>query len=143
MTALVGLRGYFWVRDGETWKAVLLGLGVAAGLALAGWAWWRINLALSVGRHQDPLLIKEKVTRLAYDAQVEFTAVLSEHGDERRAKEMLRNAALAYQGYDSPAGASFREGKVRPVVPATEPFPPARGMWQSRPAHLHRQAVSA
>ena len=132
VTALVGLRGYFWIRDGETWKAVLLGLGVAAGLALAGWAWWRIKKFLSGDRHQDPLLIKEKVTRLAYDAQVEVTAVLSEHGDERRAREMLRNAALAYQGYDNPAGASFKAGKVRPVIPEMEPFPPARGMWQSR-----------
>ena len=132
VTALVGLRGYFWIRDGETWKAVLLGLGVAAGLALAGWAWWRIRMALSGGRFQDPLLMKEKVTRLAYDAQVEVIAVLSEHGDERRAREMLRHAALAYQGYDNPAGASFRAGKVRPVLPETEPFPPARGMWQSR-----------
>ena len=131
-TALVGLRGYFWVRDGETWKAVLLGLGVAAGLTLAGWAWWRIKKFLSGDRHHDPLLIKEKVTRLAYDAQVEVTAVLSEHGGERRAREMLRNAALAYQGYDNPAGASFKAGKVRPVIPETEPFPPARGLWQCR-----------
>ena len=69
---------------------------------------------------------------MAYDAQVEVIAVLSEHGDERRAREMLRNAALAYQGYDNPAGASFKAGKVRPVIPETEPFPPARGMWQSR-----------
>ena len=36
VTALVGLRGYFWVQNGETWKAELLGLGVAEGLALRG-----------------------------------------------------------------------------------------------------------
>ena len=128
----MGLRGYFWVQNGETWKAVLLGLGVAAGLAVAGWAWWRIKRFLNGDRPHDPLLIKEKVSQLGYDAQVEVIAVLSEHGDERRAREMLRNAALAYQGYDNPAGASFKAGKVRPVIPETEPFPPARGMWQSR-----------
>ena len=132
VTAGVGLRGYFWVQNGETWKAVLLGLGVAAGLAVAGWAWWRIKRFLNGDRPHDPLLIKEKVNQLGYDAQVEVIAVLSEHGDERRAREMLRNAALAYQGYDNPAGASFRAGKVRPVIPDTEPFPPARSMWQSR-----------
>ena len=132
LTALVGLRGYFWIRAGETWKAALLGLGVAAGLVVAGWALWRIKKFLSGDRLHDPLLIKEKVDRLAYDAQVEVVAVLSEHGDERRAREMLRNAALAYRGYDNPAGASFKSGKVRPVIPETEPFPPSRGMWQSR-----------
>ena len=131
-TALVGLRGYFWIRAGETWKAALLGLGLAAALVVAGWAWWRIKKFLSGDRHHDPLLIKEKVDRLAYDAQVEVIAVLSEHGDERRARDMLRNAALAYQGYDNPAGASFKAGKVRPIIPETEPFPPARGMWQPR-----------
>ena len=131
-TAGVGLQGYFWVQNGETWKAVLLGLGVAAGLALAGWAWWRIKRFLNGDRPHDPLLIKEKVTQLGYDAQVEVIAALSEHGDEGRAREMLRNAALAYQGYDNPAGASFKAGKVRPVIPETEPFPPARSMWQSR-----------
>ncbi len=132
VTAGVGLRGYFWVQNGETWKAVLLGLGVAAGLAVAGWASWRIRLFLNGDRPHDPLLIKEKVSQLGYDAQVEVVAILSEHGDERRAREMLRNAALAYQGYDNPAGASFKAGKVRPVIPDTEPFPPARSMWQSR-----------
>ena len=29
VVALVGLRGYLWIRDGETWKAVRQGLGVA------------------------------------------------------------------------------------------------------------------
>ena len=132
VTAGVGLQGYFWVQNGETWKAVLLGLGVVAALAVAGWAWWRIKRFLNGDRPHDPLLIKEKVNQLGYDAQVEIVAILSEHGDERRAREMLRNAALAYQGYDNPAGASFKAGKARPVIPDTEPLPPARSMWQSR-----------
>ena len=43
----------------------------------------------------DPLLIKEKVSRIAYQAQLEVIAILPEHGTERRARQMLRNAALA------------------------------------------------
>ena len=113
LLALPALRAYFWIQSGETWKAVLLGLGVASLAAFAGWAWWRIKKARSGGRYQDPLLIKEKVSRTAYEAQVEVTAILSEHGVESRARELLRNVASAYKHYDNPAGASFRATKMR------------------------------
>ena len=126
------LLGYLWVQRGETWKAVLLGLGVASLAALAGWAWWRFNKWRTGGKHQDPLLIKEKVSQLAYEAQLEVTAVLSEHGTENRARELLRNVASAYGHYNNPAGASFRATKVRPAVPMTEPLPPVRGLLQGR-----------
>ena len=132
LIALPSLMGYVWIQRGETWKAVLLGLGMVSLASLVGWAWWRIKKARSGGKHQDPLLIKEKVSRIAYEAELEVTAVLSQHGTESRARELLRNAASAYRGYDNPAGASFKAGKVRPAVPATEPWPPRRGMWQSR-----------
>ena len=36
LLALPALRAYFWIQSGETWKAVLLGLGVASLAALAG-----------------------------------------------------------------------------------------------------------
>ena len=126
------LQGYLWVQRGETWKAVLLGLGVASLAALAGWAWWRIKKWRSGGKHQDPLLIKEKVSRIAYEAQLEVTALLSEHGTEARAKELLRNVASAYSHYNNPAGASFRATKVRPAVPDREPSPPRRELLQGR-----------
>ena len=35
---LPGLKAYFWIQDGETWKAILMGLGMASLAALAGWA---------------------------------------------------------------------------------------------------------
>ncbi len=130
--ALPVLQGYFWVRQGETWKAVLLGIGVAAALAFAGWAWWRWNKARSGNRFHDPLLIRDKLSRLAYQAQLEIVAVLPEHGTENRAKEILRHAALAYQGYDNPAGARFKVDKVRPTIPVTEPAVSAPGLFHSR-----------
>ena len=74
---------------------ILAEVSGAAALAAAGWVWWRIKKARSGGRFQDPLLIKEKVSRIAYQAQLEVIAILPEHGTERRAMQMLRNAALA------------------------------------------------
>ena len=130
--ALSALQGYLWVQRDETWKAVLLGLGVVSLAALAGWAWWRFKKWRSGGKYQDPLLIKDKVSQLAYEAQLEVTAVLSEHGTEGRAKDLLRNVAAAYSHYNNPAGASFRATKVRPSVPVTEPVPPTRGLLQGR-----------
>ena len=130
--AVPALQCYLWIQRGETWKAVLLGLGAASLAALAGWTWWRIKKWRSGGKHQDPLLIKEKVSRIAYEAHLEVTAILSEHGTEARAKELLRNVASAYSHYNNPAGASFRATKVRPAVPDTEPSPPGRGLFQGR-----------
>ena len=130
--ALTALQGYLWVQRGETWKAVLLGLGVASLAALAGWAWWHFRKWRSGGKHQNPLLIKEKISQLAYEAQLEVTAVLSEHGAENRARELLRNVASAYSHYNNPAGASFRATKVRQAVPMNEPLPPVRGLLQGR-----------
>ena len=127
LLALPALRAYFWIQSGETWKAALLGMGVASLAAFAGWAWWRIKKARSGGKYQDPQLIKEKVSRTAYEAQVEVTVILSEHGVESRTRELLRNVASAYKHYDNPAGASFRTTKVRPALPVAEPLPPAKG----------------
>ena len=50
--------------------------------------------------------------------------------------------ASAYRGYDNPAGASFKAGKVRPAVPATEPWPPGRGMLRSRNVLGVREAAA-
>ena len=128
------LQGYLWVQRGETWKAVLLGVGVAVGLAVAGWAWWRIKRALAGNRLHDPLQIQDKLSRLACQAQLELVAVLPEHGTESRAKDLLRHSVQSYQGYDNNAGARFKAGKVRPVIPAAEPTAPAPDMFRSRNA---------
>ena len=109
VAALIGLRGYLWVRAGETWKAALMGVGVAAALTVAGWAWWRIRKARS--RVYDPLLIKEKVARIAFDAEIQVVAVLpkGEPKESReRARELLGPVAAAYRHYDHPAGARFK-----------------------------------
>ena len=131
--ALAALRGYLWIQDGETWKAVLMGAGVALGTIVAGWTWWRWKKARS--RVHDPLLIKEKVSRIAFDAQLQVTAILPQgKPDERRerARELLAPVAAAYHHYDNPAGARFKASRVRPVLPNPSLHPPGPGLFGKR-----------
>ena len=110
--ALAALQGYLWVQDGETWKAVLLGVGAALGLGVGGWAWHRFKKARN--RVEDPLLIREKVSRIAFDAEIRVTAIMPDDTGRERAEELMRRVAAAYRHFDNPAGARFKVGKVRP-----------------------------
>ena len=144
VAALIGLRGYLWVRAGETWKAALMGVGIASALTLAGWAWWRIKKARN--RVYDPLLIKEKVARIAFDAELQVVAVLprGEPKERReRAKELLDPVAAAYRHYDHPAGARFKVGKIWPVAPNPSTMHPSGpGLFGGRSVLGVREAAS-
>ena len=113
--ALAALKGYLWVQDGEIWKAALLGTGTALGLAVGGFAWRRWKKARN--RVEDPILIGEKVSRIAFDAELQVVAVLPPDTGPQRATELLGPVAAAYRHFDNPAGARFKVGKVRPVMP--------------------------
>ena len=129
--ALAALKGYLWVQDGEIWKAVLLGAGTALGLGAGGWAWWRWKRARS--RVEDPILIQEKVSRIAFDAELQVTAIVPSRTGPQRAGELLGPVAAAYRHYDNPAGARFKVGKVRPVAPDPENLhPPGPGLFGGR-----------
>ena len=128
--ALAAVRGYLWVQDGEIWKAALLGLGSALGLTVAGWGWWRWKQSRS--RVYDPLIIKEKVSRIAFDAELQVITVLPGSVGERRAREILEPVAAAYRHYDHPAGARLKVGKVRPVVPLANLHPTGPGLFGKR-----------
>ena len=121
--ALAALKGYLWVQDGEVWKAALLGTVTALGLAVGGWAWHRWKKASK--RVEDPLLIKEKVSRIAFDAEIQVTTVLPAATGQQRAAELLGPVAAAYRHFDNPAGARFKVDKVRPVVPDPSLLHPA------------------
>ena len=118
VAALAALRGYLWVQAGETWKAALMGIGVAAALTAGGWLWHRIKKAGK--RVFDPLLIKEKVSRIAFDAEIQVTAILSPDTRPHRAKELLEPVAAAYRHYDNPAGARLKASRVR-APPSPKP----------------------
>ena len=113
--AFAALKGYLWVQDGEIWKAGLLGVGAALGMAAAGWAWWRWKKARN--RVEDPILIREKVSRIAFDAELQVVAVMPTDTGPRRARELLDSLAAAYRHVDNPAGARFKVGTAGPVDP--------------------------
>ena len=115
VAALAAVKGYLWVQAGETWKAVLMGMCVAAALAAVGSLWHRWKKARK--RVYDPLLIKEKVSRIAFDAELQVTAFLPKNTRPQRANELLEPVAAAYRHYDKPAGARFDVSRVRPAVP--------------------------
>ena len=121
--ALAALKGYMWVQDGEIWKAVLLGVGTVLGMAAGGWAWQRWKKARSGA--DDPTLIREKVSRIAFEAELQIVAVLPADTRAQRAKELLGPVAAAYRHFDNPAGARFKVGKVRPSIHDTATLHPA------------------
>ena len=120
--AVSALRAYLWVQAGETWKAVLLGVGVTAALAAGGWLWHKWKKARN--RVYDPNLIKEKVSRVAFAGEIQVTAILPADAGPKRAGELLGQIAAAYRHYDNPAGAKLRASRVKPVVPDPEMLHP-------------------
>ncbi len=121
--AFAALKAYLWVQAGELWRAGLLGLGLAAGLAAAGWVWRRWRKSRS--RVYDPLLVKEKISRIAFDAEIRLIAVLPADEHVQRARELLAPVIAAYRHYDHPAGARFKASGIRPVVPNPADLRPA------------------
>ena len=139
--ALVALRGYLWVKAGETWKAALLGAGTALALGLGAWAWHRWRKARS--RVYDPLLIREKVARMAFDGEVQVTAILPVATRSHRVRHLLDQVASAYRHYDNPAGARFKVGRIRPIVPDPHMLhPSAPGLFGSRSVLGVREAAT-
>ena len=138
--ALIALRGYLWVQDGEIWKAALLGMGSALGLTVAGWGWWRWKQAR--GRVYDPLLVREKVSRVAFDAELQVIAVLPDSTRPQRAEELLGAVAAAYRHFDHPAGARFKVGNARPVVPLMNLHPAGPGLFGRRSVLGIREAAA-
>ena len=124
VVGLVAFKGWDWVQSGEPLKAALLGVG-ALGVSIAGlWLWQRWKGGRD--RVYDPALIKEKVSRAAFAAELQVTAILPREGTKERARDLLGRVIAAYHHYDHPVGARFKDGRIRPVLPeaSIEPSPP-------------------
>ena len=128
--ALAAVKGYLWVQDGEILKASLLGIGSVFGLTVAGWGWWRWKQGRN--RVYDPLIIKEKVGRIAFDAELQVIAVVPAGDGPHRAEELLSPVAAAYRHYDHHAGVRFKVGRVAPVLPTGNLHPAGPGLFGKR-----------
>ncbi len=144
VAALGAARGYQWVQAGELWKTALLGLGIIGVLGLAGWAKqrWQRNR----NHVHDPALVKEKISRLAFEAEIQVTAILpaKDPGAARkRARELLKGVAAAYRHFDHPLGARFDVSRVRAVMPDPQRLhPSASGLLGSRSVLGVREAAA-
>ena len=67
----------------------------------------------------------EKVSRTAFDAEVQVTAVLPPGTGSRRAEELLGSVAAAYRHYDNPAGARLKAGAIQAAAPDPSVLHPA------------------
>ena len=134
--ALGVFQGYSWLQAGEIWN--LAGLCAAALVTLIGGGWLKARWNRRRNRVFDPQLVREKVERGAFMAEVEVVAVLpaasgeAERKRSQRAAELLERVAAAYAHYDHPAGARFNQGKVRRFLPeAVALHPSAAGLFGS------------
>ena len=112
VVALLGLKAYNWVQADETWKAVLMGIGLVALLIAVGYVKARF---FKPQRSYPPALVAEKVSRIAFEADVQVTVIVPEAGGEPRAGIIMKRVAAAYRHYDNPSGASFIVGELVPV----------------------------
>ena len=137
--ALAAYQGYNWVQVGDIWKTVLLGIGATLLLSAGGWAWGRWKASRS--RVFDPMLIREKVSRIAFDAEIRVAVILPGGTRLQRAEELLERVAAAYRHYDNPAGARFRVGKALPGNPTTDLHPSGTGLFGARSVVGVREAA--
>ena len=131
LAALGVFQGYTWLEAGEIWNLVALCAGAAAALIGGHWIWRRWKK--SRNRYHDPQLIKEKVSRGAFVAELELICVLPADAKPSRAKELLERLAAAYGHYDHPAGARFVAGSVAQLEASEPSLPPApTGLFRRR-----------
>ena len=142
--ALIALRGYAWIKAGETWKAVLLGIASAATLAAAGWAWQRWGPKSAEGL--DPAGVREKLSHSAFEAEVRvtaFTPFRAPRDMRRRAAGLIESVATAYRRFDNPVGARLESDDIRQGVPGPENLAPAPAGFFGRRSVLGIREVAA
>ncbi|MCY4576696.1 MAG: type IV secretion system DNA-binding domain-containing protein [Chloroflexi bacterium] len=109
--AFVGLRTWQYWQDGDVFKAIALAGGAVLGALTAAIVWTRLKREKP--RIPNTQIVLEKVSRTAFQAEVQLIAVVPKKGGRRRASELLTQAATAYGHYNNPVGAKFDVGKLK------------------------------
>ena len=138
--AFVGFKTWQFWQDGDVLRAVALAGGAAIAVVVGGVFWARFgNRKPSV---YDPQLVKEKVSRTAFDAVLQVTAIVPKDEGRRRGDDLLDDVAAAYRHYDSPAGAQFVVGEIRPAPEVIELHAPGLGLFGKRSVLGIREVAS-
>ena len=135
------VQGYRWLEAGEIWN--LAGLCAGAAVLLIGGGWARRRWRKSREHFYDPELIKEKISRGAFEAELELVCVLPLGSEDGRAAELLEGLAAAYRHYDHPSGARLEAAKPQELVPtpvSLHPRPP--GLFGRRSVLGVREAAA-
>ena len=138
--ALVALKSWQFWQSGDEIKAIALVGGVAFAALFSAVAWSRLK-----GKKppiSDPRLVREKLSRMAFDAELQLTAIVPEDRGKRRADELLKKAVTAYRHYNNPAGAHFVVGKVRPATEKASLQPASPGFFGKRSVLGVREVAS-
>ena len=138
--AFVGLRTWQFWQEGDVLRAIAVAGGAALAVVVLGVLWARFGNRTP--RFYDPQLVKEKVSRTAFGAVLQVTAIVPHDEGRRHAKELLDDVAAAYRHYDNPAGAQFVVGKIRPAPEAIELQAPGPGLFGKRSVLGVREVAS-
>ncbi len=128
--ALVGLKVWQLWQAGDELKAIGLAVGAVFATLTAAILWARF--IGSGSRIHDAPPVREKLSRMAFDGELQVTAIVSERAGRRRGEELLHHVAVAYHHYDNPAGAHFVAGKIRPLSGTVELGPSSPGFFRRR-----------
>ncbi len=109
--AFVGLRTWQYWQDGDALKAIALAGGAVLGALAAAIVWTRLKREKP--RIPNTQIVLEKVSRTAFQAEIQLVAIVPENEGRRRAGEILSQVATAYRHYDNPSGAKFDVGKLQ------------------------------
>ena len=130
VAALVGLKTWQFWQDGDFLRAIGLAGGAVFAVLVAAILWAKFTGGK--GNLRDSQQVRDKLSRMAFDAELRVTAIVDAREGRRRGEELLRKTAAAYRHYDNPSGARFVGRKVRPEPEAVELAPSGPGFFGRR-----------
>ncbi|MYD36219.1 MAG: type IV secretion system DNA-binding domain-containing protein [Dehalococcoidia bacterium] len=127
IAALVGFRTWQYWQDGDVLKAIGLAGGAVLAALTAAILWAKIRGGK--GNLRDSQSAREKLSRMAFEAELRITAVVDAREGRSRGEELLRKTAAAYRHYDNPSGARFVGHKIRPEPDTVALAPTSPGLF--------------